>query len=423
MRILWLVNIALPEASLLMNERSSASGGWLINTAKILSKYEDVELAVAFPKNNIENNQTLHGERIKYYAFPKIKSKERASIDDNRYLKDILEKVNPDLVHIFGTEFEHSLAMTNVCNVRGIDTVISIQGLVSVIGKHYMSNLPFGVQKRFMFRDFVKQDNIQQQQKKFIEKGKLEREAIKRTKHIIGRTTWDKACTSQINPDATYHFCNETLREEFYNHKWKLDQCERFSIFTSQASYPIKGIHFVLEAMPLILKRFPQTKLYIAGYDITKVDTIKQKIKLSSYGKHIRNLIKEYKLGESVIFTGVLDEEKMCQRYLKSHVFVCPSSIENSPNSLGEAMILGVPSVASYVGGIPDMLKDKEEGFLYQHDAPYMLAQYICEIFENKDLAIKFSKNAREHASKTHDRDENIRRLIGIYEEIKGKRG
>lgn len=423
MKILWLTNIPLPEASLLMNERSSASGGWLINTAKILSNHKGLELAVAFPKNNIENNQTLHGEKIKYYAFPKIKSKERASIDNNRYLKDIVEKANPDLVHIFGTEFEHSLAMINVCNDLGIETIISIQGLVSVIGKHYKSNLPFGVQKRFTFRDFVKQDNIQQQQKRFIKKGTLEREAIKRTKHIIGRTTWDKACTSHINNDATYHFCNETLREEFYNHKWKLDQCERFSIFTSQATYPIKGIHFVLEAMPLILKRFPQTKLYIAGHDITKVDTIKQKIKLSSYGEHIRELIKEYKLVKSVIFTGVLDEKQMCQRYLKSNVFICPSSIENSPNSLGEAMILGVPSVASYVGGIPDMLKDKEEGFLYQHDAPYMLAQYVCEIFENEDVALKFSKNAKEHALKTHDRDENTRKLIEIYEEITGKRG
>lgn len=415
MKILWLTNIPLPEANLLMNEKPLPFGGWLTNTSKYLSEQENCELAVAFPKNNIENNQTLHGERIKYYAFPKIKSKVRASIDNNRYLKDIVEKVNPDLVHIFGTEFEHSLAMINACNDLGIETVVSIQGLVSVIGKHYMSSLPFGVQKRSTFRDFVKQDNIKQQQKKFIEKGTLEIEAIKRTKHIIGRTTWDKACTSQINPDATYHFCNETLREEFYNHTWKLDQCERFSIFTSQASYPIKGIHFVLEAMPLILKRFPQTKLYIAGHDITKVDTIKQKIKLSSYGKHIMKLIKEYELGENVIFTGVLDEKQMCQRYLKSHVFVCPSSIENSPNSLGEAMILGIPSVASYVGGIPDMLKDKEEGFLYQHDAPYMLAQYVCETFENEDLALKFSKNAREHALKTHARDENTRKLIEIY--------
>jgi glycosyltransferase involved in cell wall biosynthesis len=78
-------------------------------------------------------------------------------------------------------------------------------------------------------------------------------------------------------------------------------------------------------------------------------------------------------------------------------------------------MILGVPTVASYVGGIPDMLEDKEEGFLYQHDAPYMLAHYVCEIFENEEMALKFSRNAREHALKTHDRDENTKRLIEIY--------
>ena len=86
-------------------------------------------------------------------------------------------------------------------------------------------------------------------------------------------------------------------------------------------------------------------------------------------------------------------------------------------------MILGVPSVASYVGGVPDMLKHKEEGFLYQHDAPYMLAHYVCKIFENEALAMKFSKNARDHALKTHDVDKNTRRLIEIYGEITGKRG
>ena len=129
-------------------------------------------------------------------------------------------------------------------------------------------------------------------------------------------------------------------------------------------------------------------------------------------------MIKRLHLERNVVFTGPLDEEKMCQRYLKSHVFVCPSSIENSPNSLGEAMVLGVPCVASDVGGVSDMLKHKDEGFVYQTDAPYMLAHYVCEIFENEDLALKFSKNAREHALTTHDRDANTRRLIEIYRDI-----
>lgn len=422
MKLLWLTNIPLPEASLIMNEMPLPYGGWLVNASIDLSENDEIDLHIAFPLKGISRFNQIEGQRISYYTFSPIDTSQ-ANTSNQTDLDRIIKIVKPDLVHIFGTEYAHSLAMVNLCNNVGIKTIVSIQGLTSMISKHYMANLPINIQKRFTLRDLIKRENLIIQQKIFEKRGESEVETIKRTKHVIGRTTWDKACTSQINPFATYHSCNETLREEFYKHMWEIDQCERYSIFTSQASYPIKGIHFVLEAMPLILKRFPKVKLYIAGHDITKADTLKQKVKLSSYGQYIRQLIKEHKLEANVFFTGVLDERQMCQRYLKSHVFVCPSSIENSPNSLGEAMILGVPSIASYVGGIPDMLKDKDEGFLYQHDAPYMLAYYICEIFENKDLALKFSKNARERALKTHDRNENTRRLIEIYEEVTGKRG
>jgi glycosyltransferase involved in cell wall biosynthesis len=139
---------------------------------------------------------------------------------------------------------------------------------------------------------------------------------------------------------------------------------------------------------------------------------------MTYYGKYLKKIIINLRLEKHVIFTGLLSESEMCQRYIRSHVFVCPSSIENSPNSLGESMILGVPSVASFVGGIPDMLKDKEDGFLYQHDAPYMLAYYVCKIFEDDDLALKFSTNARKRALRTHDISQNTKRLMDIYDEI-----
>lgn len=418
MRILWLTNIPLPEASLIMGEKPSCFGGWLINSSKHLSEQKGYQLTIAFPKRNMNNIQVLHGEKITYYVFPKIDSKNASSIDNNAYLKSILDVIKPDLVHIFGTEYEHTLAMINACNLQVTETVISIQGLVSVVAKHYMSNLPINIQKRFTFRDYIKQNNLIQQQNDFLRKGILEDEAIKRTNNIIGCTTFDKAYSYKLNPKAQYHFCNETLREEFYKHVWSIKKCERHSIFISQASYPIKGLHYVLEAMPLVISNYPDINLYISGHKIVQFNNFVDKLKKSSYFKYIEELIQKYNLENNITFTGQLDEQEMCQRYLKSHVFVCPSSIENSPNSLGEAMILGVPSIASYVGGIPDMLKNKEEGLLYQHDAPYMLAYYICEIFKNDDLAMKLSKNAREHALKTHDKDENTRRLIEIYKKI-----
>ena len=416
MNTLWLTNIVLPEVNQLMREPLTPFGGWLVGASSLLSADESIDLSIAFPKIGSTDVQQLHGERINYYAFPPVREKGIELNRPNAYLKKILEKAKPDIIHIFGTEYPHTLAMVNTCDVNKV--IISIQGLTSIYAKHYMASLPENVQNRSTLRDQVKQDNLKQQQAKFAKRGLNEIEALKKVRHIIGRTTWDRACTYQINPDATYHFCNETLRHEFYKHEWDIQKCEKHSIFVSQGSYPIKGLHYMLEAMPLILKNFPDAQLYVGGTNITKSDTYKDRLKLSSYGKYIKDLIKRYYLENNVIFTGLLDEKQMCKRYLRSHVFVCPSSIENSPNSLGEAMILGVPCVASDVGGVSDMIQHREEGYIYQADAPYMLAYYVGEIFKNDEIAVQISEKARKHALKTHDPNENLSRLLEIYKEI-----
>lgn len=418
MKILWLINIPLPEASSLMNENVSPFGGWLVNASQDLAKKEEVELSIAFPKSNINGYEILKGENITYYAFKIVRDNDKELIKNNMILKDIVNEVNPDFVHIFGTELAHTLSMVNVCKEKNIETVISIQGLVSVIQKHIFANLPLRVVYGATLRNLLRKDNVIGLKKLFSKRGKNEIEAIKNTNHIIGRTTWDKACTSHINPNAKYHFCNETLREEFYKKQWDIEKCDKHSIFLSQGQYPIKGLHYVIEAMPIILNRYPNAKVYVSGKDITKSDTIKDKLLITYYGKYIKDIIKRFDLDEKIIFTGPLDEKQMCSRFLKSHVFVSPSTIENESNSLSEAKILGVPSVGSYVGGVIDRINHGDDGFTYQHDAPYMLAYYVCEIFENKDLALKFSKRARKQAMKIHDMEVNTNKLIEIYKKI-----
>ncbi|CAA7603147.1 Glycosyl transferase, family 1 [Acididesulfobacillus acetoxydans] len=418
MKVSWLVNVALPEVSLLLNEGATPFGGWLVNASALLVRQPGIELSIGFPKTGLKDALALRGAAIDFYAIPSVSLAQLSDRSGERQLEKIIGRVKPDIVHIFGTEYAHSLAMVNVCIDQDIDVVISIQGLVSVYAKHYMTNLPSFVQNRFTFRDFLKQDNLKQQQSKFAKRGKHEIEALRKVRHVIGRTTWDKACVSQINPAAQYHFCNEILREEFYKHTWDINRCERYAIFVSQGSYPIKGLHFMLEAMPLILERFPDAKLYVGGQDVTRAETLRDKLKTSSYGKYIKELTKRYNLQHKVSFTGLLDEQQMCTRYLQAHVFVSPSSIENSPNSLGEAMALGVPCVVSHVGGVPDMLTHRKEGFLYQADASYMLAHYVCEIFADDQLALEMSSKAKQRAGKTYDRTENTRRLTSIYRDI-----
>lgn len=421
MKLIWLTNILVPKLSKYICKPINNSGGWLTGTLDSISQRDDIEITILSPESLSTEFMEGKVDNLSFYLFSDKYTKcQDYSKSLEEYFIKILQEVKPDIIHIFGTEFIHSLTMINACEKLNLldFVVINIQGLVSVIHDHYYSNLPDKVIKANTIRDFLKNDNIEQQRKKFEVRGSNEILALMKIKHVIGRTTWDKAYTTQLNPKIKYHFCNETLRNSFYSRSWDISKCEKYSIFISQAGYPIKGFHNLLQAMPKILNRFPESRIYVTGKSPMSSLSLTDDLKKNYYQKYLTQLIKKYNLENMVTFLGNLDESNMCDRFLKSHVFVLPSSIENSPNSLGEAMILGVPSIASYVGGIPDLLVDKKEGFLYHSDESFMLSYYINLIFEDTELAKKISENSRKHASKTHNIIENTNRLLEIYHEI-----
>ena len=122
--------------------------------------------------------------------------------------------------------------------------------------------------------------------------------------HITGRTDFDREYAEKLNPNAKYHFMNETLREEFYHDSWNIDRIERYSIFLSQGNYPIKGLHHVLDILPDLIEAHEETMLYVAGDVITANDTLKDKIKISGYGKYLLTQIRKNKLQDHVKFLG-----------------------------------------------------------------------------------------------------------------------
>ena len=117
-------------------------------------------------------------------------------------------------------------------------------------------------------------------------------------------------------------------------------------------------------------------------------------------------------------FTGMLNAESMAQQYRLANVFVCPSSIENSPNSLGEAQLVGCPVVASYVGGVPDMVQHGSTGLLYRFEETEMLASAICRIFGDDKLATDLSRNGISAAQQRHDGEINAKNMIEIYRKV-----
>lgn len=406
-----------PEAVSLItgNGELKASGGWMLGLADSLVNQENIELSVASVSRLVKSLTMLKGKKITYYVIPLGKGNLNYNAEYESSWIEIYKQSNPDVVHIHGTEYSHGLAFLNVC--PDAKTVISIQGLTSAHYYYYYGLTKLEILKNITIRDILRCDTLFAAKRKFKKRGEtIEKPMLRKVKHIIGRTSWDKAHAWAINPKAQYHFCNEILRSEFYDGSiWEYDKCEKHTIFLSQAGYPIKGLHQVIKAMPLILRKYPNTRIRIAGGDITRNTTIVDKLQLTGYGKIIRKMIKKYKLETHIEFLGPLNAEEMKREYLNTNVFVCPSTIENSPNSLGEAQLLGVPCVAAYVGGVPDMMRGEEES-LYRFEEVEMLAEIICKIFA--DSKTKKYNSAIQMASERHNAKKNVSQLMHIYKVI-----
>ena len=84
--------------------------------------------------------------------------------------------------------------------------------------------------------------------------------------------------------------------------------------------------------------------------------------------------------------------------------------------------MLGVPTVASDVGGVKNLMTHGEDGFVYPYDEPKVLAWYIKKIFDDDELALRFSESARKRAEKIYDVQKNADRLREIYKTVTGKR-
>lgn len=417
MRILWITNQPVPVIAEDMGAPAGISGGWMNELSRQLAEKNIMGMVFPIPKNN-EYREGSAGN-IHYYALPMDKKVVRKSQKHTECFEKIIKSFRPDIIHIWGTEYVHTFLAVNACkNVEMLDrTVISIQGLVSVISRHFYGHIEEKKLNIPTIKDFLYRDSLKKQCKNFIMRGKYEIASIRMVNHVIGRTDWDYACTSQINPEVHYHFCNETLRNFFYQKQWRLESCERYSLFVSQCQYPLKGFHHALEALAIIVKKYPNAHLYTTGRELLK-DDVKEKLFDSRYDRYIREQIRILHLEKNVTFLGTLSEKEMCEQFCKTHVFISASSIENSPNSVGEAMLLGVPVVASDVGGVKNLLVHAQEGFVYQADAPYMLAYYVSRIFENDELAEKFSVNGRAHALQTHNKERNLVQLTDIYQKI-----
>lgn len=414
MRVLWIGGFGLKS----LNDNNTSGyngGGWLASLKKEIIKCSDVTLGIAFCKEHCF--QKVVQDNISYYVVPNyhksikdkyldfihIKDVTRDEIQWSHYenqLKMVIDDFKPDVIEIFGSEFYFSLAARVS---KHIPTVLHFQGILSL--SIYIF-LPPGISKWQYIMSGKglrgKYNNFQYlaywQRSAYREKA-----VLKAVPHVIGRTDWDKQAIAVLNPNAKYHYGGEILRDVFYENKERTIPSK--ITISSTISFPTYKGYDVILKVANILKNELHLDFVWNVYGNINPDFIEKQVGLRHEGVDVR-------------LCGVASPTQLRDALLESTMYFHPSYTENSPNSVCEAQILGVPVVASRVGGTDSLVEHGKTGFLYPVTDPYIAAYYIMYLVDNPDVNIAIGKAAKQVATARHDKKKIVNELMETYQEM-----
>lgn len=405
MKVLWFTL----TPSLYSSPLSGYGGcGWISSLEEAITSQPDIELGIGFFHSDLDFK--VQKGNVCYYPisinipfwkkpeglfFPKHKE-----TNELKYFLKIIEDFKPDVIHVFGSESSFGLLTEHT----DIPVVIHIQGLLNPCKNAFF---PPGTTKY----DYIKHLNIKEAIQKLITKIYFNRNAyreeiiLKGSRAFLGRTEWDKRIARLYAPGAKYFYCSEILREPFYTAPvWKYRDKDDIKIISTISKTDYKGFDLVLKTA-FLFKQLTGCSFVWNVFGISNYTFWERKLK-----------IKAHDVG--VNLRGVANPEELISTMIESDMFVHPSYIDNSPNSVCEAQMIGVPVIATNVGGIRSLIEEGESGVLVPANDPYMLLSYILELKNNQSIASRLGANGREVAAERHNKENIIADNVKIYRSL-----
>lgn len=407
MKVLFFSNIPVEQSS----NGGYNGGGWISSLINHLQNRSNVEVGVGYfgPKDFFVEKDGVSLFQIQTYSN-KGKIKKIARVLEllgpnylvaekkkwKYYEKKISNVVNyfsPDIIQIFGSERHFGL----IANVVNVPVVLHIQGILNPCFNAFFPP-GFSWQLNGLFKDKLKLflDKRMWEQSCFREK-----EIFKRVRYYIGRTDWDERVTKIFNPNARYFYGSEILRNSFYEEK-KRDIPFKLTIISTISSPFYKGFDMVLKTANILKKELS------LDFEWKVFGNVNPKVSEKIVGLSHNEV--------NVAIMGVASQEQLQKEMCASTLYMHPSYIDNSPNSVCEAQLLGVTVIAANVGGVSSIVEDGKTGFLVPANDPYQAAYLIKKLNDNKQLNVEIGSNARKQACIRHDPEKIIRELFSTYE-------
>jgi glycosyltransferase involved in cell wall biosynthesis len=415
LRILFLVYS--PQDSLVLeNYDGITKCPWIDSLLEELKNYQNISIAVALPVNS---DYLLQDQKnnIKLYGLPNPKERNifrktynklvyaTESIKINSHIKAVVDDFKPDIIQTFGTENPFGLIIPELSK----PVILHIQGFLTVWKAKYFSGIPRCEQLIYTsLKDLIFRGGSYNGFFPFLKRAKVEEKVISNCNYFMGRTDFDKRVISLLSPSSAYFHCEEFIRKEFFLKQWNLPLGNDVTCISILNGTTYKGIDLLIESS-LILQRYTTItfRFKICGVSLNDefVRILKKKFKKKTSFDYIE-------------FLGKLNATEIVTQLSNANIYVHPSYMENSPNSICEAMVLGMPIVATNVGGLDSLITDKIEGLLVQEGDPFSFAAAIVELANNYNYAELLGKNAREKAIIRHNPEEIGMRLLDIYNKV-----
>lgn len=392
--------------------------GWISSVQSLVQQEDGVELALAFLTSKVEDKEGIISG-THYYpiyskalnVFDKLKNYYGGykNIDDDAYvpqIQKIISDFNPDIIQLFGMEN----SMATILGKTEIPIVVHLQGLLAPYDNAFF---PIDFNKySFMWpfskREWIIRNGYIYAKKSIHVRGERERLLFKKVDYVMGRTDWDFEVSQLLAPQSRYFHVDEVMRSCFYNHvgEWISKNRDKIIITSTISQTIYKGLDLIIKASSLLEHE-------------TYLDFEWQVVGVSPDSSYTRFFEEKIKMKSSKVrYMGVLSAEQLCDTLLDSDIYVHPSYIDNSPNSVCEAQLLGMPVVATGVGGITSLIEHETSGLLVPANAPYELAYWIKYIAENTCKAEELGHNGATVALRRHDRKEIVKQLLFVYSSI-----
>lgn len=421
MKVLWFTNTnSCYIPTNLHYAKAYNGGGWIESAEKLFHNLPNLTLGVSFILNNqpfkmIQNNVTYYPipsfsknnivkkiiEKLPYaFSLNYIKKEERVWKYYLEYFKRIIDDFKPDVIHIWGSESYFGL----ISLITDIPIILHIQGILNPYLNSYLP--PFFSWRTFITNKFTPKSIIHNNINKntWISNCYRERIIFSNIKYFLGRTDWDKRVTHILNPQSHYFHVNEILREKFYHETFVRNIPSKLTIITTISSPLYKGFDLILKTAE-ILKNSIKLDFEWKCFGNIKPELVEKIVGIKHKDVNIKIM-------------GVATSEQLIEEELSATLYFHSSYIDNSPNSLCEAQILGLPVISTNVGGISSLIIDKENGFLIPSNDPYQGAYLIELLYKDKNLNIQIGNIAKRDAKKRHDRKEIIQSITNIYNNV-----